>query len=442
MTKRWYRSSAWFFVSLLMVTCGASLHAATRPVSIGVNANYEHYLARSANLGWSRIDIVWSFINPQPGVWDFSGTDAQINSANAAGQQVLGILHDPPQWVGGGVNANIPPLSTTQWSEFVRRVAQRYAGQIAAYEIWNEPDQKSTSKFGIGWGRSIEEPPLYVDFVHAAAVEIRTYAPGTLVVAPVFMSRNNAYGADNRKKRILEQIQAANYSGSPGYSFIDVFSAHNNASSDEPSKTMGYRLYHENLAYIIGHAPSLRYAPVWVTEYGWRSNAVGESSQREKICNETKIYTGLLESSTTHLDQWDVRRGFIFLLKDPNSSASIFRSDGSPKLVVTQYLQKLAYPATQNPAYSGDYPSCSGTSAPIMASGLSDQPQEDPAASLAVLGLGDPRPALPEGYSELYSERSADGGTVDLAFENPAGDVISVSVVAGVGRKPCPQLRR
>jgi len=191
---------------------------------------------------------------------------------------------------------------------------------------------------------------------------------------------------------------------------------------------MGWRLNYENLAYIINHAPSLRNAPVWVTEYGWRSNAVGESSQREKICNETKIYTGLLESSTTHLDEWDVRRAFIFLLKDPNSSASIFRSDSSPKPVVTQYLQKLAYPATQNPALSADYPSCSGTSAPVAATGLSDQPEQDPGASLAALGLGDPQPSLPQGYAELYSERSPDGGNVDLAFGDPAGDVISVSV--------------
>jgi hypothetical protein len=95
---------------------------------------------------------------------------------------------------------------------------------------------------------------------------------------------------------------------------------------------------------------------------------------------------------------------------------------------VTQYLQKLAYPATQNPALSADYPSCSGTSAPIAAAGLPDQPEEEPGASLAALGLGDPRPSLPEGYTELYSERSPDGGNVDLAFGDPAGDVISVSV--------------
>lgn len=422
------RRTGWLVVVVLVLLSASGSHAATRPVSIGVNANFEQNLARSANLGWSRIDIVWSFINPQPGVWDFSFPDVQVNGAIAAGQQILGILHRPPQWVGGGPNENIPPLTTTQWSEFVRRVAQRYAGKIAAYEIWNEPDQQSTSKLGIGWGRNIEEPPLYIDFVHAAAVEIRTYAPGTLVVGPTFMSRNNAAGADNRKRRILQQIQAASYPDGPGYSFLNVISAHNNAQDTEASSTMGRRLNYENLAYVWNHAPSLRTAPVWVTEYGWQANAVGWSGQREKICNVTKIYTGHLIPYYTDLDDWDVRRGFIYLLKDPNSSRAIFRADNGPMPVVTEYLQKLAYPATQNPALSDEFPSCSGTSSAIAAVSLLERPSEDVGASLAALGLGDPRLRLPAGYSQVFAERSPDGRSVDVAFQDSEGGLLDVSV--------------
>jgi hypothetical protein len=415
-------------VVVVLAVLGTGLQAATRPVSIGVNANFEQHLARSANLGWSRIDIVWSFINPQPGVWDFTVPDIQVNGATGAGQQILGILHRPPQWVGGGPNENIPPLTTTQWSEFVRRVAQRYAGRIAAYEIWNEPDQKSTSKVGIGWGRNIEEPPLYTDFVHAAAIEIRTYAPGTLVVAPTFQSRNNDDGADNRKRRILQQIQAATYPDGPGYSFVDVISAHNNARDTEASRTMGWRLNYENLAYVWNHAPSKRTAPVWVTEYGWRANAVGWAGQREKICNVTRIYTGRLEPAYTNLDDWDVRRAFIYLLKDPNDSRAIFRADNGPMPVVTEYLQRLAYPATQNPALSGEFPSCSGASFASTPGVLSTRRAEDLGRSLAELGLGDPRLRLPSGYSEVFAERSPDGRSLDFAFRDSAGGVLSVSV--------------
>jgi hypothetical protein len=414
------------FTLFVMSINGAEAQA-TRPVSIGVNANWEQNLALSAHLGWTRMDLPWDRINPSNGVWDFSVTDSEVNYALSQGQQILGILHDPPQWVGGGTNANIPPLTTTQWSEFVRQVALRYRAKIAAYEIWNEPDDPTTSKYGIGWGRNIEEPPLYVDFVHAAAVQIRAQAPGTLVVAPVFTSRNTASGVDNRKRRILQQIQAAAYPDGPGYSFIDVISVHNNANDTEPSNTMGWRLNYENLAYVWNHCPSLKTAPIWVTEYGWKANSVGESGQREKICNVTRIYTAALEASYTHLNDWNVRRSFIYLEKDPATSRAIFRSDNSPTPTVTQYLQLLSYPAVQNPALSGDYPACGGSTA-FAATKRSGQPAEDVGASFSSLGLLDPRSALQPGTSVLDAERSPDGKSLDVAFQDPKGGVVNVSV--------------
>ncbi|HWM89645.1 MAG TPA: hypothetical protein VN493_02645, partial [Thermoanaerobaculia bacterium] len=168
-----------------------------------------------------------------------------------------------------------------------------------------------------GWGRNIEEPPLFIDFVHAAAVEIRAQAPGTLVAAPAFMSRNNAAGADNRKRRILQQAEATFYPDGQGSSFIDVISVHNNAGDTESATTMGTRLNYENLAYFWNHAPSMRHKPVWVTEYGWRSNAVTESGQRQRTCEVTKTYSGYLNPQSTRLNDWDVRRAFIYTDRDP-----------------------------------------------------------------------------------------------------------------------------
>jgi len=403
-------------------------------VSIGVNANWEQNLALQAHLGWTRLDIGWKDINPQPGVWDFAVTDSQVNDALAQGQQILAILHLVPAWLT--TNADIPPLSTSQWSAFVQQMAQHFAGRIAAYEIWNEPDDGNINGDGIGWGRNIEEPPLYTDFVHAAAVQIRAYAPGTLVVAPAFQSRNTASGVDNRKKRILDQIQGASYPEGPGYSFVDVISVHNNAGDTEPSRDMGRRLNYENLAYVWNHAPSMRTKPVWVTEYGWKSSSVTEAGQSEKICNVTRTYTGLLEAAYTSLGDWDVRRAFIYSLKD-GGSRQIFRSDNSPKPTVTQYLQHLAYPAVQNPAYSADYPACSGAGLTAFASS-SPETSGDVWSAFARLGLRDPRPGIPSGFSALAAERSPDGQSISAAFQSRDGvlDIfVSPSSADNAGRR-------
>jgi len=412
----------------------SAAQAAPRPVSIGVNANYEHNLARAANIGWVRIDVVWYAINPAPGAWDFSGLDGQVQSAIDNGQQILGILSHPPTWVGGGPNHNGPPLSTAEWSEFVGRVAQKYRGKIAAYEIWNEPDQKSGNKEGIGWTRNIEESPLYVDFVHVAAQQIRAQAPGTLVVAPVFQSRNDSDGADNRKRRIFQQIQAATYADGPGSNFIDVASFHANAASDEGPGTMASVLRSQNLAYLQNYAPSLRNRPIWVTEFGWRSNAVGETTQRQRICEFLRLQTGSWNASQTGLDQWDIRRSFIYLLKDPGSSAAIYRGDGTPTPTVTEYLQRLTYPATQNTVVNGDYdpPSCFGTTAggdpPGGGGGGGPLPTFAPKSSAAANVDALVSKASMQGYRVV--DATANDGASSIALEDDRGGHIAVSMRA------------
>src|SRR5436190_22137632 len=400
----------------------AANHPPTRPVSIGVVANYDQNLARNANLGWTRLDIIWKDIQPTSGAWNIGPVNSQIDNAIANGQQVLAILHVVPPWLTS--DGDIPPYSTTEWSAFVRRLASEFRSRIAAYEIWNEPDQKniSYSSDGIGWGRNVEEPPLFIDFVRTAAIEIRAQAPGRLVAAPAFMSRNNADGADNRKRRILQQAEGTYYPDGQGTSFIDVISVHNNAGSTESADTMGNRLNYENLAYFWNHAFSMRHRPVWVTEFGWRSNAVGDTGQRQLTCQVAQSYSGYRNPSYTHLNDWDVRRAFIFTLWDPSNQISntIYYANGTPKTVVTQYLQYLPYPAVQQPAGSPVCTSATGFASVVEAS--------TPKAALADFGLRDPAAALPSGFKEAGISRSAEGQRTEVLFADDAGGTISVNV--------------
>jgi len=409
-------------IGLIMTMTASTSFAATRPVSIGVNANWEHFLARSANLGWVRIDFGWNATEPQQDVWDFSYADGRVDEAEQNGLQILAILHYVPAWASGSGCMNVPPLTTTDWEDFVRQLAIRYSGRIAAYEIWNEPDTSGTcSAGGIGWGRNVEEPPLYTDFVHVAAQQIRSYSPGSLVVGPAYKTYNDGSGsqADNRKRRFFQQMSAANYPDGPGPSFLDVTSYHNNAGSTEPSKNMGLTLNTNNLWYLSSYLFSKVGAPVWVTEYGWRSNAVTNNGQREKECNETKIYTGLLEAAYTGLGNYNIDHSFIYVQKEACCSSSIFNGDFSPKPVVTQYLQKLAFPAVQQPAYSADYPNCNGTS--LL------QPEvrlTEARAGWKEQGLQDPGRGLPAGFAAFDAESS--DRSVYMSYKRSDGAIVSV----------------
>ena len=81
-----------------------------------------------------------------PGSWDFSTLDTRVANAASQGASVLLVLGHPPAWAAtrpdlsayGGSPS--PPEDVSAWRTYVRTVAQRYAGRIEAYEIWNEPN--------------------------------------------------------------------------------------------------------------------------------------------------------------------------------------------------------------------------------------------------------------------------------------------------------------
>ena len=347
-------------LALLLVPLSAPdlAWAAYRPVSIGVNTQQppQHQLSRAANVGWVRVNIRWDQVNPSAGTWNFSGIDQEITAAQQNGQQILAILAWVPQWLGGGPERNIPPATTLEWEEYVRRTAQRYNGVVAAYEIWNEPTYKGGLGSGIGWNKDIHTPPLYIDFVRSAAQQIRTHAPGTLVVAPATGSRFN-----DRTRIIFEQIEGAQYPDGPGSSFIDVISFHANIHDGSgPRTASGYLA--DQLYTLELRNPSNKHKEIWITEFGWLVSYVGQTGQREYICKFLRTLTGAYRDSETPFERFNITRAFIYKLYDfPGQSDGIYDSTLAPRMVVQDYLWGLSYPATQF-ITTNDYdpPNCLG----------------------------------------------------------------------------------
>lgn len=340
---------------------GSGSHAATRSIPIGVNTQEPAYfdLAHSANIGFVRITIAWSQVNPSAGVWNFSGIDAQVAQANAQGQGVLGILAWVPEWLGGGPHHNRPPLSLVEWEEYVRRVAQRYSGQVEAYEIWNEPNLDDVGN-GIGWARSRSQAPTYTDFLRSAAIQIRAWAPGTKVAGPAFSSE-----ANSATNQILQQLQQTNYPDGNASSFLDVFSAHANINGsvgpvDAARLLSTPYLLRTHTGGTLGRVayfnPLNAAKPVWVTEFGWKSSVVGPQTQREYICKFVKMATGAYRPTESLLDRYPISRVYIYKLVDFGESRGIFSDPSTPKAAVTEYLWDYTFPAIQPPVTSDTSP--------------------------------------------------------------------------------------
>jgi hypothetical protein len=177
---------ALFFLSALMLLCAAipgpagaqadpsptpegtveATMPATRPVDprFGVIESFEDP-SRASQLGaaWTRVRFQWADVQPDgPDDWSPPIDDEELAAELEAGREVVGLLIGLPEWArdrrGLPRGLDLPaddPDNT--WAVFVRDVADRYAGRIDHWIIWNEPDIDDPDAPGHTWDGTIEE---------------------------------------------------------------------------------------------------------------------------------------------------------------------------------------------------------------------------------------------------------------------------------------------
>jgi hypothetical protein len=289
-----------------------------------------------------RLNVRWSELNPSPGVWRLADLDRDVAAARARGVEVLALLSHAPEWAGGGPHGTVPPTDLEPWRELVERVARRYRGRIAAYEIWNEPDVGDLGD-GIGWDRDLESEPRYVDLLHVSARVIRDEAPGTLIVAPALSSASTA-----RTAQLWRQLESTVYADGAAVDDVDVVSVHQNVLDADGVGEWLVRLLGRKLYPLSAEAPTLAAKPLWLTELGWQSGEVGEARQRDYLQQALTLLTGAGDwPRCTNIGNYRITAAFIYKLQDSAGETSgLYRQDGEPKAAVSDFLQRLPFPAT------------------------------------------------------------------------------------------------
>lgn len=83
-----------------------------------------------------RADFDWRLVEPQENKWDFRVTDAIANALSKNGITCLAILGYNPGWLKLEQNK---PGDVEKYCRYVRKVVERYKGQIRHWDLWNEP---------------------------------------------------------------------------------------------------------------------------------------------------------------------------------------------------------------------------------------------------------------------------------------------------------------
>ncbi len=96
--------------------------------------------------------VTWAALEPAQGQFSWSTLDAEVATANESGAEVTLTLGMTPAWASSqpglaspyGKGATAMPANLADWDTYVAAVAARYRGRIAAYQVWNAPEDSSS----------------------------------------------------------------------------------------------------------------------------------------------------------------------------------------------------------------------------------------------------------------------------------------------------------
>jgi hypothetical protein len=323
---------------------GASARSFTTPLG-GVNVtDLGHFstpaqvdetvaIARRLHARLLRAEVPWAVMEPRAAnVLDPRGlafTDRLVADAARAGIRVIMIVDETPCWASSapasllamctrgesGRASAWPPSDPATYAAFVGYLAQRYGTQLAAIEIWNEPDQANELYFA-----GPDKPKRYAALVRAAYPAIKRANQGVPVLAGSLVGSNGVF---------LRALYAAGIQG-----YYDGLAVHY------------YNLTLASLRAI--HEVQLANGdtkPLWLDEFGWSSCWPRHRLQEEQACvtaptqgvNVANIFRALARTSY-------VAAEVVYELRDSRDEFGLLRPSGARKPAFARLSRVLASP--------------------------------------------------------------------------------------------------
>lgn len=273
----------------------ASSTAARNGWGYGFNVQLWHYdqVARSNVLGdvqqagfnWLTQQVEWQAVETDVGVYDWTQLDFIVNESNAKNLNVMLSFSHAPVFYRTPTSGLMPGDPTT-FGNFLGAVAQRYAGQVQAYELWNEENLDREA------GTGNVDPTTYLPLLESGYNQIKAADPNALVVlgAPS-PTTSNVPGSVIDDLTYLQNLYAINQGEVAA--FFDVLSAHPSGFSNPPDCTpatpqcslsgawntddsfFAFTRVSEYHDIMVANGDASK--PIWLTEFGYCSDYKNET---------------------------------------------------------------------------------------------------------------------------------------------------------------------
>jgi hypothetical protein len=235
-------------------------------------------VAQSANVKVLRVDVDWSAYEPDgPGQYAQDSVERLtefMQGAAARGIKVLPTVFGTPCWAssapasdtqgcqGDWWNRDVErwaPTDDSAYGDFLQWLTSNYGADLAGVEIWNEPNESAS------WAAPGDPVQAYADLVKAGYTGAKLGNPNVPVIAGALA------GAD------VDYYEQLVQDGIEGY--YDGFSIHTYPGANSPlfdpgnaagrvaTVVPGVEMFH---AAQVANGDN---TPVWVTEFGWQTQA-------------------------------------------------------------------------------------------------------------------------------------------------------------------------
>lgn len=255
--------------ALITAGIGASALAATAEavepgVVLGLRNGQANVNALEAprDLGarWVRLYADWSAIETADNRYDpgpLGDIERRAAEYTARGQKVVVVVSYAPSWASGSGGKTAPPRDPAKYGEFLGFLAGRLQGRVAAWELWNEPDDGVHYKGG-------PEPDRYAAMLRAAYPAIKAADPAATVVTGGMVGNNY---------RFLEALYANGAKGSFDAVGVHTDTACITSPPEEQYREADGRIgrfsftgYREVRQSMLANGED---KPIWLTEMGW-----------------------------------------------------------------------------------------------------------------------------------------------------------------------------
>lgn len=292
------------------------------------------------HFNWIRQPIHWSDIEPQPGIYHWDGLDPVVENAGLRRINLLLVVSGTPEWarpIGSDLSLDGPPEGFDSFSAFITELATRYAGRVAAFQIWDEPNSRDHWQRPLDVGLDNTAPEEYVQLLRTAFRVVKLVSPNSLIISAGLATQTG--GCDGT----IEELDFYRRMAQVGGAMWQDGLALQVDGDDFLSSSFDGAMVQNRIDTIRTNVNAYTDMPVWLTQVGWGSENIDSSNPPDEMAQtaflKDAIQMALADSTIRVL----VIDNLNFALVDPagpESGSSLLRSDWSTHAAIDS-LAKL-----------------------------------------------------------------------------------------------------